>query len=528
MDGNKGSVFSSLLTRIGFLIALIFSVYLTACSFLYDVKMATKMNDIPMIESSGHGKFYYVAAALFMIVLSVLIYRFIDGACTKQRAVANGIRWGLTGIFICLVFWFIHASDGQLVPDDAGACYSCAQVIEETDNFAMLQKGGYLYRYPNLLGLVSLNRILFRIFGIGDVKSFFYLNGVLLCIKVWFGTSLIRSLASGGSYRRETAVYACEAIYILLNILFLPMIIYSGFRYGDLIAVTAVMVSLWSFVRFRRSGNLLYFTLTTLAMCIGMLLRENVMIFLIAATITLVLSGLSEKKLIRHLGLGLILILVPLAVVSLHQKYYEGLIGEKIVGIPYVAWIAMGMQDGAEGPGSYNGYNWRVYDGNGDTTSATEVSKAYIDERIQEFRKDPSAAVDFYHRKFVSQWADGEYGATHNISIGEQADPLLVKLIGFRDDGMPLHHQLYRFMDVIQFLICFGGCLFLFGRIADARSLFLPAVYFVGGVLFSLLWEGKSRYVIAYYDMFLLFSAMGYGMLARYVMILRDKYLKKS
>ena len=67
--------------------------------------------------------------------------------------------------------------------------------------------------------------------------------------------------------------------------------------------------------------------------------------------------------------------------------------------------------------------------------------------------------------------------------------------------------------DSLQFLIYMGFLLYLFvgiGRKSDSANLFIPALV-IGGILFSMIWEAKARYILPYYIVMFPMAVIAYA-----------------
>ena len=166
--------------------------------------------------------------------------------------------------------------------------------------------------------------------------------------------------------------------------------------------------------------------------------------------------------------------------------------------MPSVLWIAMGMQEGDKEAGWYNGYSMYTYQDvclyHGPTAKALGIAE--IKARAKGFLKDPIYAVDFYFRKFTSQWNDPTYGCfimTHATDLERNA-------LGISMYDGNIKKLLEHFMDPYQLLI-YGSILFLL--------LYILLIGVLGGVLFHELWEAKSRYVLPYFIIMIPMAAAG-------------------
>jgi hypothetical protein len=115
--------------------------------------------------------------------------------------------------------------------------------------------------------------------------------------------------------------------------------------------------------------------------------------------------------------------------------------------------------------------------------------------------------LDFYQRKFTSQWNDPTYGCFIMTEATEAQRDRLASSIYYGK----ANRALQAFMDSYQLLI-YGAVLALLlfrRRKREALEWYVLLIAVTGGVLFHELWEAKSRYVLPYFVMMLPMAAAG-------------------
>lgn len=99
---------------------------------------------------------------------------------------------------------------------------------------------------------------------------------------------------------------------------------------------------------------------------------------------------------------------------------------------------------------------------------------------------------------------------TAHFECKKEELPALVRNIYFGELGKGL----MQFMNRYQFLLYFGFGLamleLLFGKKRDMEFYILVAAI-IGGLLFSIIWEAMSRYVLAYVGYMIPMAALGFG-----------------
>ena len=76
----------------------------------------------------------------------------------------------------------------------------------------------------------------------------------------------------------------------------------------------------------------------------------------------------------------------------------------------------------------------------------------------------------------------------------------------------PIHRTIEAFLNQYQLIIYLGFLLYIvFSLLKKVPFInYLPLIYVIGGVLFSLLWEASSRYVFPYFVFMIPCAAYGW------------------
>ena len=269
--------------------------------------------------------------------------------------------------------------------------------------------------------------------------------------------------------------------------------------------------------------------------CLMVICRANAMIVLIAVAIVLLLMMI--RKWDKWL---LAAILVTFAAVfagrGLVAWQYEQRAGEKVSdGIPVSAWIAMGMMEDIRGNGWYNGYGPELYAECGyDAEAVDREAKAYMAERIREFGKNPKACLAFYKGKALSQW--NEPTAESLLVLRASVDTQQISDRKYKLMFGNWYQPYLAYMNSYQFLIyllAFLGCISLGMRRLQGREnaaydlLYIFPLLLIGGFLFQLLWEAKSRYIYYYMVLLLPLATLGISFVMEQQAVWRDKLKHK-
>ena len=493
-------IFMKCIIALAGLILLGLSLYALRYSYLFPVEYL----EIATPQKDSVWKTVVGAAALFFLLLLVS-YGIRQINYRKQKL----LQALLILMFVLAAFLFIQ--DGtvyQAGSDPWYICDSAAKFIE--GDYSPLQAGGYLDQYPYQLGLTLYTELVFRLTGVWNVKALVFANLLAMTAGLVFGQLFLKKLHA---IRQSSSFSVCYLLY-------LPIYLYLPFLYGEALAICFTFAFLWQLAAFA---------------CLMVICRANAMIVLIAVAIVLLLMMI--RKWDKWL---LAAILVTFAAVfagrGLVTWQYELRAGEKVSdGIPVSAWIAMGMMEDIRGNGWYNGYGPELYAECGyDAEAVDREAKAYMAERIRKFGKNPKACLAFYKGKALSQWneptAESLLVLRASVDTEQISNGKYQLMFGNRYQPYLSYMNSYQFL---LYLLAFLGCIRLLTGKAGKKGMLeqylfcVLALLLIGGFLFQLLWEAKSRYIYYYMVLLLPLATLGISFAMEQQAVWRDKLKRK-
>lgn len=387
--------------------------------------------------------------------------------------------------------------------------------------FDSFEIGKYMVANPHQLGLLLYEYIFSFIFGVKNYLGLQLINVVALFITYFS----IYKLTTYMFKDKKTSI--CTLIGLFL---FIPMWFYITFIYGNIIGLMFSMISLVFILKYLEKNKIVY--LITASICIGLaiMLKSNYLIMLIAMVCIIILDMISNKK-INNIGIIIALILGYLVMKILVPIIAFEITGkEKVKGIPMLAYVEMGIQEGTRAPGWYNGYNRKVYANNKyDYEKTTIQVKKDIKESISNFKNNPKYTVEFFYKKVVSQWNNPTFqcfwiGRGTKDAEGK-VKPAIVRAI---NGNGKTNKILFEYTNIIQTIILFGAtiCILINFKEINGKQLVF-AVMFIGGFLFHIVWEAKCQYTISYFILLIPYSIRGYLQLSKMIQeFLNNKYKK--
>lgn len=394
--------------------------------------------------------------------------------------------------------WWVTVSGCTPVSDQMMVLTSAQRFAE--GNYGRLDYGKYLFMHPHQLGLTAYEEMVFRLFGRENLTALLLIQVVGIAGAVYFGYRITRYLFQD---RRAAANYL-----ILAGTCF-PFLLYSTYFYGDVPAVVLSLFAVWQLLRYLKEGKRSSLVLLVLGISLAVLMRNNSVIVLIACACVLLVKAVSRRR-AEYVLCAALMAFGTFGGRQILRATYEERCGHEINGgMPMILYIAMGMQEGDKEAGWYNGYNMYTYQDvclyHGPT--AAELGKAEIRARAKEFLLHPIYGLDFYWRKFSSQWSEPTYGCFIMTYAAENGRGVFASSVY---EGR-INQILKVFMDPYQLLIYGMGLTLLILRRKKQEDVEdeILLIVILGGVLFHMLWEAKSRYVLPYFVMMLPLAAAG-------------------
>ena len=409
---------------------------------------------------------------------------------------------------IALTVWVTATQFGQ--SRDAQQVYKTTLSFMEGDYSHM--EYNYIQGFQQQLNLVFLEELVLRIGG--DYRVFQYLNVIFIMAIVFF------------LYRITDKLFQNQIVnfYCLVTVAgFLPMHLYVNLVYGDICSIALSLVAIWALLNWCDTKQKRYIPIIVLALTIAALARKNTLIIVVAIFICLAIYAWREWEW-RAILIGALVTAVMFGSMQIIPTIYEKRSGIELGdSMPAILWVGMGMQGNWGGHGVYNAYNESIFwTAGNDAQKATEYALVDIKARLQEFAEDPAMAQDFYKNKMLEQWGETTYGSmTLTFDDSKDVTGLVEAVYKGGLQGMLVNLQNYY-----AFVIYFGVLLFLIMSIRKRNHIWqvLPLVIVVGGILFSIIWETKSRYVFGY--VICMIPYMAYG-----VWVIQEKllsFLKKG
>lgn len=437
---------------------------------------------------------------LAMVVLGTYFIRCLSNCIAAKRKIRvsmDKMAIAVSVFVVLLGIYWIYANPTAPLADQANIVRYASEF--NNGDFTGLNKGEYVGTDTHQLGIITVLRILFKFFGDRNVKAFRYFSALMLGILCFSGYWITKILSE---HDRTSEIY-----YFLFVILCVPLYIYVEFIYGEVSSTAMISAAFCLMLECMKKCRPWKLVLLAIVCGIAVQLRMNSWVFIIGFVVAICVKLFSRHD--RWIVLTGISVLIGVFLFNgITHMIYDRKIPEDSKTVPAILYIAMGTNYDKEQPGWFNGYNhvtFQANDYNPDTSK--KVAQQTIKEFAGKCREDEQFASDFFTKKLLSQWEVPMY---HSISMnnyisGEQA-PIVRSIY-----SGALQKPTENFMNVYQ-LVIYGGILFLlvvkrkkWTEIDNYSAL----IGIFGGMLFTLIWEAKARYVFPYFIVMLPYAAVG-------------------
>lgn len=502
-------LFSHAIALIGIGIAL----FLTLFSCLYTATMHTADEFVEILKDSP------LQSGLCFLIFLALACLIVRHAPKLSRKVIILLALLLSAGITVFLFLLVQGAHTYCVSDQLFVYLSAVDLYEEC--FDVKNLGDYFRTYPFQLGLVHIYGFLFRLFHSSAPLVLENVQAVCSGITYFTGFLITRELFQDKRI---------DCLYLICALPFVPFYLYTIFLYGECMGSCSALLAIYFFLLANRKQEkafvpaLPFWVLATVFLLFTVIVRSALTIVGIAFVILQFLRFLNKRKLLP------LLLTLGVFLLALTGRYGLLQLAEKEAGLPpdsgapASSWIVMGLQNSEMGPGYYNGYNTEAFKQcNYDSAAAAIQAKEDISLLLNQWLHKPIDFAFFLKDKGLYQWCEPSYAGFTVTRFMEEPEDWIYRLY-----WETLHDHVYRFLNHYQsmaYLCILMVFISSFGKKEENTLLLLPGLIFIGGFLFSLFWEGKSRYVYPYIIIIMPYFARGALICVEYFHHLKRSFL---
>lgn len=401
---------------------------------------------------------------------------------------------------------------------DSAKILRIAEQLVNGDFSEFRRNEGYLWRYPDQLGIIFFYYIVSLFFGKYNYLVLQFIN-LMAATAIGFISQKICNILWGKNWIRAVGVQ-------LLYFAFIPLLFYVTYIYGTILGVCLSLLAIYyeiKYVKYRKIANILC---AGVFISLAIMLKTNSMIMLVAMLIFLVYDMIMEKEKIRTALALIILISVQILFVQGLHLFMSNKTGMEIsTGMPKLAWVAMGLQESRLAPGTWNGHSVSLYEEAGyDYDKANKLAIESIEDSVEEMWRDRSQTLLWFGKKMAFQWNDPFWGMNEMIR-NRESDIIIPHFILSIINGK-INYYLWLYLNCLQTIILTGSIFYLLlYRSKVPRESLILYVAFLGGFIFHIFWEAKREYTLPYFLIIFPYCVQGYLLLIEKVhMIIIKEY----
>lgn len=414
-----------------------------------------------------------------------------------------------------IILGLIWVYSSQSAPtEDSGTVTSAAKAFAE-NNFSVFTDRRYFKDYSFQLGYVFFNEMLIRLAAVftevSDLLFLEALNVILLALS-YIGLLLIQDILFEDQRVRHMTAF--------LFLFSLQPILFCSFLYGIFPGLVFAVWGVYCELIWLKKNRILFAFLSAVCIGIAVLLKSNYIIVFIAMMAVMFVELFRRKKYALDIVYMALCCLLTMTLSPAVKGMYEARSGVDLgEPIPYICWIAMGMNEPTFegcGPGWYNAgctvHNFER--SNYDPDIASKNAMQNIKDRLQYFSKNTQYANDFFYEKFVSQWNETTYQSIWTNNVRGQYAPKtgIAAWVCSREKGQ---NAVEGFMDLYTQLVFASVLMGIASCIKNKEFLrIMFPLIILGGFLYHLISEAKSQYAMPYYVLMTAFAA--YGLVTAY------------
>ncbi len=350
----------------------------------------------------------------------------------------------------------------------------------------------YLYMYPNNVMLTAIYTVIFATF------NFLHLNDFVLIATIF--NALLMSISVALMYYITRKLFSSEKALSLLCICLLttPFYLYGAIYYADTFSMFLGLLIVAMYIFINANKNMKKVKKVFLQILLGVIIiiatkiKITTFFIVIAYGVYKLIKGevllFIKNNWIIFLSSIIFLLIINFVInnIVLHNK--EWLSEEKL---PVEHWISMGL----EGNGGYNDEDWKWIKQYPTYEQRKIAAREHIKERLQQY--DTNTFFKHLNQKLKWAWTDGSFYAAEKLRRGPvDNDSTLLEFI-LPDGKYSLYYKyIPQTMHFSMLLFMLVGLLNnIKNRNYNNKNIIIYILFF-GNVIFFLLWENRSRYII--------------------------------
>lgn len=434
----------------------------------------------------------FIIGLLSLVVLLILATYKIDKYLNKDLEKNNKLRKIalIIALILYIVFsiaWVVLVRPAVVGDQIHGANLAQTLYSGNTEEYlpnktySGITLSEYMQAYQHQITLSFVFSLFFRLIHFDGIEILRVLNILGNALIIWALYKIGKMLSK--KYEFNKVMF----FTLILTFISLPML--NTFIYGDMLSIGFCLFSVYLVMKYAEEKKIKYLLISAVLTAFAYMLRMNSLIFIIATVIYLVLNIFKQKGSTKDIIINLIMIIVYVAISIIPSKlvinYYLNKFNlDKNKEYPIVSYILMAME---EGPRSNGWYSEEIGEyALKNPEKAKEEYPEKIKERLTYLAHNIGYTCDFYVKKIASMWCENTYSAVWNNEMGDISLEAMTEPILF-------------YQKALLIIMCLCSLVVVLQNIKDiSLEMIFLILIFIGGFLFHILWEAKSRYILPY------------------------------
>ncbi|GAB3060059.1 hypothetical protein GCM10027053_22720 [Intrasporangium mesophilum] len=460
-----------------------------------------------------------------VVVPTVLVVLVVAAVAHVPRWVENlwvpvvvAVGGGVLATWVGLMGRYEYGWDARVIMDMARSV-SGGRPLTDSDY-------GYLSLFPNNLPLLAIDRLgveVGRSLGLSPDAVLITLNGICVAVTVYAVHLLVVRVAGRGP-----ALAAQLATLALVGTSPWLSVPYTDF-YAMPFVVGGVALADKALAPGRRSTRIIMWVLAIAAITIAYSIKTTPVVVVIAAVLTAVIAtfdhGLPTARRMGVVGacaasvLGFVLLGTGLANASMTSAGVDSSRIDDTVTPPLLWWVAMGSLEhrGSTGAVAYGAYSGEMVTAVRGQTQGQMRDYAGQVLSGQWSERGIVGTAEFYGNKVAWNWGDGMFWAwgegndasPEALAPATGATEVLHEVNGLHGTWYQLRADLAQGLWIAVLIVAGLGLL----RAPYRRETVLVAVSVLGIAAFTLVFQGRSRYLFAFVPLVVALAGMAHAWL---------------
>ncbi len=370
---------------------------------------------------------------------------------------------------------------------DMGDVYKMAANFAAQGNL----DAGYLYQYPNNIGITIVYMVLFKIASIFKITDF-------VTVATIFNSSIV-GLSGILMYGITKRIFGNKKAIMISIILLIttPFYLYAAIYYTDTLSMFMMLAIAYTFLLAKqvkpekKIKKICMYLLLGIITFIAMKIKITTMFIVIAYFIYAVFNGKAKDNLkyLLYTVIAFIVVMMMFNIVVNKKILYDKKLSSDLK-MPVSQWISMGLKGNG-------GFDQEAYDFIHQYSNCDEKDKAAkgrIKEQLANY--DANTFIKHINVKLKYTWTDGTYFAPEKLRREPVKQNALHELVLASGKNNKVYKYIPQVMHMSMLVFILIGAVSILKRKDFSNKNVILYILMLGFIFFLMIWENRSRYIL--------------------------------